>query len=243
MKAIKGLSVVLVLLVAAGSAHAGAITFFLSDKGLGEGASLGNPVITLPTVGATDTLYIWANADVKVIGMGMNVIADAPAIVQATARAIYDPVYGPVGFPPTTWYRWGLPIGQGVLGDLVTGINAVALSATRSVAGIDPAWKADGILNWEAAANAWLIGEITVQATAEGLTPVHFTVSPAFIAPAVGHGHDLTVYFGSGDAPVNGESVGVETAVADATIEVLPEPATLTLLGVGVAGLLARRRR
>lgn len=242
MKAIKGLSVVLVLLLVAGSAQAGAITFFLSDKGLGEGATPGNPVITLPSVGATDTLYIWANDDVKVIGTGFNVIANDPSIVQATANQMYDASYSQA-MPPATYYWWGLPIGNGVLGDLVTSINCVALSATRTVVGLDPAWKVNGLMNYESAAGAWLIGEITVQATAEGVTPVHFTVSPAFIAPAVGQASTLDVYFGTGDAHVQGNSVGIETAVADATIEVLPEPATLTLLGVGVVGLLARKRR
>ena len=237
----RGVPAALILLLVVGSANAG-ITLFLSDKGYDEGASLGNPSITLPNVGATTTLYIWADVSEKVIALGMNLVSSDTAILEATANDIYNPTHTGATPPFTVTYRWGLPVGDGVLGDLVTDINAVAISKELAVAGLDPGWAYDGYLLYDEDVGAFLVGEVTIQGTAEGTTDLYMTVSDNRIAPAVGFSPDLDVWFGSGDASLLGDSVDVQSAVADGTVTVVPEPVTLSILGLGVLGLLRRRR-
>ena len=57
-------------------------------------------------------------------------------------------------------------------------------------------------------------------------------------SPGFGFGGQHQIYFGYGDAPIPGFAYGVRTEIADATV--VPEPASLMLLGLGV---LAVRRR
>ena len=66
---------------------------------------------------------------------------------------------------------------------------------------------------------------------------VYMTVEdPAFALLGGGSGR---VNFGFGDASVAGNEIGVRTTIADATL--IPEPASLMLLGL--AALVMRRRR
>ena len=237
---VKAVSAVVVLLLMAGSADAG-ITFFLSDKGLGEGATLDNPSLTLPSVGATKSLYIWAVPDQKVIGTGMNLVSTDPTILEATAIELYNPEYMVVVLP---YRRWNNPVGTGTLGDLVLNMNAVAVSGgeTTSIGGMDPLLE-DYDPMYDAAADAWLFAKVDVQATAEGSTSLYLTVSDNFIAPAGGQGADLPVWFGDGETtPLDGESVDEYSEFADGSVTVVPEPTVMGLLTLGVLGLLRRRR-
>ena len=241
----KVVSAVVVLLLVAGSADAG-ITFFLSDKGLGEGATVTNPSITLPNVGATTSLYIWAIPDEKVIGTGMNLISIDSAILEATAVELYNPVYDIVFGPPLNitleYKRWKSPVGTGAMGDLWTNMNAVAISVDENVTGLDPDFSGADPM-YDAVAGAWLFGRVDVEATAEGSTDLYLTVSSNFIAPAAGFGADLPVWFGAGEtSALHGESVDVQSEFADGSVTVVPEPVTLSILGLGVLGLLRRRR-
>ena len=241
----KAVSAVVVLLLVAGSADAG-ITFFLSDKGLGEGATVANPSVTLPNVGATTSLYIWAIPDEKVIGTGMNLISIDSAILEATAVELYNPVYDIVFGPPLNmtleYKRWKSPVGTGAMGDLWTNMNAVAISVDENVTGLDPDFSGADPM-YDAVAGAWLFGRVDVEATAEGSTDLYLTVSSNFIAPAVGFGADLPVWFGAGEtSALHGESVDVLSEFADGSVTVVPEPVTLSILGLGVLGLLRRRR-
>ena len=121
MKTMRGISVLAVLTILAASAGADT-AFFLSENGFGQGAALGNPAIVLPNVGATTSLYIYAHPDRKLIGVGVDLIATDPTILQATTVEVFDPPYM---VSILQYSRWTDPVGQGTAGDLVTGINTV----------------------------------------------------------------------------------------------------------------------
>jgi len=83
-----------------------------------------------------------------------------------------------------------------------------------------------------APANFTMVGSYSSSA-ATGWTPVNFSLgllsqTPAFVA----------FRYVVADVSVNGNYLGID----DVVITAVPEPATLLLLGLGIAGLLARRR-
>jgi len=247
MKAIKGLSVVLMLLMVAGSANAAEVRFFLSEIGtVGGGAVAGNPVIELPNVGATTTLYIWAIPTQRYDFVSLDIVSSDPAILEATASDMYNPEY--MFATVLSIIRWNEPVNDGVLvGDLLTDMTGAAVKLPPGDLHYALSGLYDGLTQaadptYDAAVGTggFLVGEVTVQATAEGSTEVRMVVGPAKIGELPGD-----VYFGTGDDPVEGGGTieGVSSDLADATITVLPEPVTLALLGVGAMGLLARKRR
>lgn len=241
MKMLKGLSVVALVLLMAGSANA-AVTFFFSEVGtIGGGATLANPSIELAAPGETATLYLWATTTERVIGMGMNINSSDAAVVEATASEIYNPISVVVA-NVITYVRWNSPVNSGTPGDLVSGINAVAVSLPpdspyQGLTALDPAFSSFDTTGYDPANGSFLVGEVTVQGTAEGTTDIKMAVSDLLIPVD-------EVFFGAGEStPADGNVSGATSQIADATITVLPEPATLALLGFGAAGLLARKRR
>ena len=235
------ISAVAVLLAIATAGNA-AVTIFLSDKGLGEGATVGNPEITLDPTGvsfpSSDSLYLWIRPDGSqiLIGAGLDVETDETAEVEGTASTVYNPL---IGSGPFANYRWNTPVGHGTVGDVVTDMVGVAVDTF----GIDAA-MADYDPTYDANADAFLYAKIDVECTALGTADLWIVVNSKRVAPKVGSSPDVDIIFGASETTtLHGNDEYVRSVVRDARIIQIPEPVTMGLLVLGGLGLLIRRRR
>lgn len=236
MKVFKGVSVVVTLLLLVGSANA-SVTFYLSEAGLGESPTIGNPD-PLPMSG---TINVWCTTT-EIIGylggVSLQLVAD-PAVVTFTAVSVpnYDIWMDliPMDSGDDRWQS------SGGTGGAVAGMEAVCVT---SGTGMDPA--NDGTVpaflyrdtGYDVAAGSFLFASIDYTAT--GASDLYLKVGPQLITANDGSTYNPDINFGSGDDPVNGGDAGAESTLPDGHI---PEPATLALLGFGAVGLLLRRKR
>jgi len=227
-----GIAILVVL--ALSMATANAATLFLSDKDLGQTPVLGNPSITM-NVGDTKTLYVWGSlATSEVInGLGLSVVAEAAGIVHATSSTLLNPTTDDFG------NRWD-SVNNGTLGSLVMNMNGPAVNG-HGLGGSALQRGEEAPTGYDTPTGYLKVAEIVVHADAPGVASLWLQSGTATISFKSGKGGP-NINFGTGDASVDPRTAGVRSAVADGTITVLPEPATLSLLGLGALSLIRRRR-
>jgi len=183
------------------------IRLFFSDQATNP--TFGNPDVTL-TRGETATLYLWADLDenVTINGLGIDIDADSPGIVLASDHTVQNPNL-------VIADRWNTPINHGTPGQLVTGINALAIDAV-GLSG-DPALQ-EYDTTYDPLSGYYLVGTIEYEATAVGSTEVFIETNNWTVSFA--EGREGGLFFGDSDAAVNGSVSGVRSTLADATITV-----------------------
>ena len=222
-------SIVILVLVAVSIGTASGATLFLSDKGLGAGPIMANPVIT--PVGGTNTLYLWADLGTTEVinGLGIDIVANTPSAVSASASLIENPnvVLG---------NRWNTPVNSGTPGspELVGGIaaisvNAVGLSGNPALQGFDA--------TYDVGSGFYLVGHVDY-AYNGGHTDVFIETNATTCSYSAG---GPLMGFGSGDDQVDPRTEGVRSTGWDA--QIVPEPVTMTLLAMGGIAVLLRKRR
>lgn len=235
----------------------GGVTMFLSGvTTIGDGAALGNPTINVVT-GETFLLGVWVSAPegVKIKGIFLD-LKETNSLLSVTSVEYLDtgftllnhrweiesnfdfPNYGEVIGTTDGAFNTGpndLWIGGGVVGVQTNGLAGDVWPGRTLIDGnFDTAVDGNG--------GAFLYAIVTLMVGAEmGDTDLFLYVGKKKIAyfPE----NDTNISFGTGDAPINRTVEFTKSTVADATIHVVPEPATMSLLAIGAAGLIARRRR
>lgn len=220
------------LLVVCLASRASAAVVFLSTHGwydMFNPPTQVNPTITLAP-GETVQLYLWASVGYNeyVDGMGINVLCATPNVARATQVVVSQSMWDPGS-------QWPTP------GQLATGFDLIGQSTYTGLPGGNPQWYSVWIP--EAILGLWNVAELTVEGLAPGTTSVFITSNQGGgITYRSTYGGPLT-NLGWGDAAVNTTlGPGIASALADATIVVTPEPATVGLMSVAGVLMLARRR-
>lgn len=223
----------------AGVQSAQAVNIWLSTSGQPLPAVepvVSNPVIDLAP-GQSTTLYVWikpggTTADERWTGMSLTTEASTPNVVSASGSVVYQAANEDGDA------RWNLPINSGALvaGGLVRDTNAVAVGGPYGIR-LGTISATDSLR----VGTSFLYQAITLTAGQNvGSTNVFIKVGDKTLSNAINA--DSPVFFGAGDASVSGKIVGAVSTLPDATINVIPEPASLSLLALGALPMLRRRR-
>lgn len=243
MKRFLGLVAGLGLALAASAASAQVeLRVFFSTQGwtteqAPPGLALNN---TDPTVSSPGRLYLWAqvlNGSAGAVwnGLGLNIDTDGPA--QITGLTLYTPQWDNAGDLISRWTS-AFPGNPAPPTPEINGINMTAIG-TLGEYGVRRAPRPDGFVNSTANGGEVLLGYIDVVHTGgPDAGTVWLEVGQAGISRRGGNVTNDRVYFGFGDDGLLGNAFGSRSANPDARI--IPEPASLLLLGL--AGLALRRR-
>jgi hypothetical protein len=221
------IALLLGLAVASGAAKAAVITLSTSNTL----APLTNATATVG-VGQTLTLYAWARAsdnsgNEAINSLGLNLAGRSSSGGALTANTYV------IDNPGTTFTkRWS---GTNLLGGLNTGGYLV-----NDARALTTAPTANSVINTPV-----VYATLTVTGVTPGTVNLFYSPSPLTISETNSTSTvNNTSTFGFGDAPVSNTASGVESSIADAVITVVPapEPATLGVLGIGIATLAFSRR-
>lgn len=230
------------------TASAGQI-FFSTSNTLNGTVTVGNPTINFPSPTGSGTLYIWVTDSTPVTpppSPNPSVAAFAVQIAKSGssanitgAQALNFNFHSTLAasgtdLGPTLRNRWDVVSVNPVDGNL----NAVVLATvTQAGAGtpgfnplndglhLNPGSATNGTLDtgYDSVAHAFLHGQLTFNITSAGTTQINLQPSSLKI---IAGDTDLTFQFTYGFA----------------TINVVPEPATIILLAIGTIGLLFARQ-
>ncbi len=230
----------LVAAFVAGQTFAATMNFWLSTEGVGElTAGPGNPELTL-NVGDEVTLTIWVNPQTSVlIGGTFNVATTNVGVVNTVDGSVE--AYNPA-FAGNTRWNAGFDPGSYSAENLYEEPVYVAVGGPHGVGGFIPEFF-DTTRN--AAFNAYPLASFTIRADAIGQTELFFEIAGGGLVYAGTANPDILANFGTGDdaiAAVGSLNPAGRSLLADATITVVPEPASLGLLALGALALVRRRR-
>ena len=251
MKTITTISSLLLLTQA--PACFGAASVFFSNLGFGQGATLGNPTVMVNPSQTVD-LHIYMIPDVA----DATYRSVAVDISTTNSTAVSAPSYSILG--P------GVVLGATLIGPRWDGTNALfgtGNTLLSNMAGVAVGAQGLNRLNngasggaldegYDASAGAFYFGSVSIQGDSPGSAELFFSVGQTlFVRDGdAASGEVAMVQFGVGDAPVSGQAptgpVSIAVApgsLADATIVVVPEPHTMTLLVAMLAPLCLKRRR
>ena len=215
-----------------------------------------NPIVNM-TAGQSVTVYIWyqryghpsgltANIAGDVLNvLGLDLVSSNP-IISRTGHTIDNPNDDFI----TGVDRWestgtGLAPNTAMLIDDSNVVRAGSGSFFGKTydPGRDPVTSAIPKPVPENNAGVARYGTLTLQALSAGSTQLRFRVGDAGISYVNASNPTDATNFGWGDAAIPGASKGSASTLADLTINVVPEPSSLVLWGIGAVGLVVMGTR
>jgi hypothetical protein len=233
-------AIALVVAFVAGQTFAATMNFWLSVEGLGEltgGPSVPNLTIDL---GEEVTLTIWVQTQgAHLIGGTFSVAKTNADVVNTVDGSIL--AYDPVTFGQPRWNAGFFP-GTSTAANVYHEPIFVAVGGPNGV-GTQITEFAD--TTYAAAFGAYPLASFTIRGDQIGTTDLFFEVAGGGMAYSNTDPEDTLAVFGAGNDAINAHgniNLGGRSALADATITVVPEPASLGLLALGALALVRRRR-
>lgn len=201
---------------------AGAIRFFLSERGVGESPTVANPTIHME-LGETATLYLWMQlpSGTGLYGAGVTVVSATSGVLQSLGTSVYEPTPGS---------RWlSRPNSWGTLESYTAG-DILGQPAAYTFSPRDMSMPSEQLLDpsYDPETGSYLFGTIDILAANVGETDLVMEVGTFAVAPWQPGDYmspDLPIYFGVGDEAVHGFDTLTTGSLADARVVVTGETA------------------
>lgn len=235
----------LVAAFVAGQTYAATMNWWLSEESaapLSQGVH--NPEITL-NPGEEVTLTVWVKTNgTKLNGATFNIATTVAGVVNTVDGSIN--VYNPNVFGTDRWEA-GFAPGTSVDNTGYIYQDPVLVAINANGIGTQVTDFAD--TTRDAGQAAYPLLTLTLRGDAPGVTELFFEIAGGGLSYAVGANavptSETFATFGAGDdaiAAVGSLNPAGRSLLADATITVVPEPASLGLLALGALALVRRRR-
>ena len=229
LKKIISLAVAAMIAVCSSSAYAGVSDIYVSFANVGDGGAAGNTAAEFE-VGTSGSAFVWVDENFSIdTGAFLDVMSSNTNVLEFTGAEVFNPDILLFGTTPLD-SRWQSAGEQGVSAGLIDELNGFAVTEGTGIIPTNVPGVLDGMgLDfvddlYDASSNGFLFARIDFDVVGVG---------------------NATISLATGDGLVVNNDVELSPSYGAASVTgtAIPEPTSATILALGLAGLVTRRRR